>query len=431
MKVLVIGQGGREHALVWKLAQSPSVSHVFCAPGNAGTASDGENVAIDPLDFDRLLQFARQEAIGLTVVGPETPLVGGLVDAFDAAHLPVFGPSKLAAELEGSKAFAKDVMRQAAIPTAEAKVFVDLAAAESYIADREQARLVVKADGLAAGKGVVVCADKAQALEAVRRIMRQREFGDAGNRLVIEERLDGQEASILALTDGSTIVPLEASQDHKAAFDDDQGPNTGGMGAYSPTPLITPPLMDQIIGQILVPTVHAMKKRGRPFKGILYAGVMITNQGPKVLEFNVRFGDPEAQPLLMRLQGDLAQLLLAVAENRLADQPPIDWTPRPAVCVVMAAAGYPDAYDKGCPIRGLDDAARVPELKVFHAGTALRNGQVVTNGGRVLGVTALGDTLAEAKLRAYQGVKCIRWDGAWCRHDISDKARRFAEADPA
>lgn len=431
MKVLVVGQGGREHALVWKLAQSPLVSQVYCAPGNAGTALDSVNVDINSTDSERLLKFANAEGIGLTVIGPEVPLVAGIVDAFENAGLRVFGPNRLAAELEGSKVFAKELMRTAAIPTAEAKVFVDAASAESYINDRELTPLVVKVDGLAAGKGVFVCANKTGALEAIQRIMRKNEFGDAGKRIVIEERLDGQEVSILALTDGSTIVPLETAQDHKAAYDDDKGPNTGGMGAYSPAPLITQQAMDQIISQILVPTVHAMKKRGRPFKGILYAGLMMTNQGPKVLEFNVRFGDPEAQPLLMRLKSDLAQALLAVADGKLAELPPLEWDPRPAVCVVMAANGYPEAYEKGFPIRGLEEAGRLANLKVFHAGTAVQGGHVVANGGRVLGVTALGDNISQAKLRAYQGVKCIRWDGAWCRHDISDKARLFPAPDSA
>jgi phosphoribosylamine--glycine ligase len=425
MKVLVVGTGGREHALVWKLAQSPTVSKVFCAPGNAGTAVDGLNVDIGAANIEGLVKFAKAEEIGLTVVGPEAALVAGIVDAFEAAGLRIFGPSRLAAELEGSKVFAKDVLRQSAIPTAEAQVFSDAEAAEAYIADREEIALVVKADGLAAGKGVTVCPNKAVALEAIKRIMRQREFGDAGKRVIIEEKLDGEEASILAFTDGSTIVPLETAQDHKAAFDEDRGPNTGGMGAYSPAPLITPALMDQIIGQILVPTVHAMKKRGRPFKGVLYAGIMITHQGPKVLEFNTRFGDPEAQPLLMRLKTDLPQLLIAIADGTLDKHPPLEWDPRPAVCVVMAAAGYPGEYDKGFAIRGLDEAARMSNVKVFHAGTELRGGQPVTSGGRVLGVTALGENISEAKLRAYQAVKCIRWDGAWCRHDISDKARKY------
>ena len=424
MKVLVVGQGGREHALAWKLAQSPMVSHVFCAPGNAGTAGDAVNIDIGATHIAGLLKFAKAEKIDLTVIGPEAPLVAGAADAFEAEGLRVFGPSKLAAELEGSKVFAKDLLRQSVIPTAEAQIFSDADSAEAYVANREETSLVVKADGLAAGKGVTVCTNRAMALDAIRRIMRQQEFGDAGKRIIIEERLDGEEASILALTDGSTIIPLETAQDHKAAFDEDQGPNTGGMGAYSPAPLITPVLMDQIIAQILVPTVHAMKKRGRPFKGVLYAGLMITHQGPKVLEFNTRFGDPEAQPLLMRLKSDLAPILLAVAEGKLDQLPPLEWDPRPAVCVVMASAGYPGEYEKGAVIRGLDDAARLSNVKVFHAGTEKRDGQSVTSGGRVLGVTALGDNLADAKLRAYQAVKCIRWDGAWCRHDISDKARR-------
>jgi len=423
MKVLVVGQGGREHALAWKLKQSPSVTQVFCAPGNAGTARDVVNVDIKATDTARLVKFAQTEKIGLTVIGPEQPLVTGIVDAFEDAGLRVFGPSKAAAELEGSKVFAKDLMRQAAVPTAESKVFKDPADAENYINDREEARLVVKADGLAAGKGVTVCSGKAEALDAIRRIMRDREFDAAGNRIVIEERLDGQEASILALVDGSTIIPLEAAQDHKPAFDDDRGPNTGGMGAYSPTPLITPELMDQIIGQILVPTVHTMRRNKRPFRGILYAGLMITNQGPKVLEFNVRFGDPEAQPILMRLKSDLAEVLIAAAEGKLHELPALEWDPRPSVCVVMASAGYPGPYETGFPIRGLDEADKLADVKVFHAGTELHGDKVVNAGGRVLGVTALGDTIAAAKYRAYQAVKLIRWDGAWCRHDISDKAR--------
>lgn len=424
MKVLVVGQGGREHALVWKLAQSPLVSQVYCAPGNAGTALDCQNIDIKATDIERLVKFAQNEKIGLTVVGPEDALVAGIVDAFEAAGLRIFGPNKAAAELEGSKVFAKELMRQAAIPTAEFKVFKDPADAESYINDREQAPLVVKADGLAAGKGVTVCAGKSEALDAIRKIMREKSFGAAGGRIVIEERLDGHEASILALVDGSTIIPLETAQDHKQAFDDDRGPNTGGMGAYSPAPLITAELMDQIISQIIVPTVHTMKRNKRVFRGILYAGLMITNQGPKVLEFNVRFGDPEAQPILMRLKSDLADVLIKAADGKLDELPPLEWDPRPSVCVVMASAGYPGVCDTGHPIRGLDDAARLADVKVFHAGTEQHGDKIVNTGGRVLGVTAAGDTIDSAKLRAYQAVKCIRWDGAWCRHDISDKARR-------
>jgi phosphoribosylamine--glycine ligase len=425
MKVLVIGQGGREHVLAWKLAGSPRVSQVFCAPGNAGTARDAQNVDLSSKDIDRLVRFAQAERIDLTVVGPETPLVAGIVDAFERAKLRVFGPTAKAAELEGSKVFAKEMMRLANVPTADFRVFENFEDAQTYIEERSDQRLVVKADGLAAGKGVVVCKTKQQAIAAVRQILVDRVFGDAGKRVVVEECLDGQEASILAIVDGSTIIPLEASQDHKAAYDGDQGPNTGGMGAYSPAPLVTPELMDTIIEKVLIPTVHTMKKQGRPFRGILYAGVMITRQGPKVLEFNVRFGDPEAQPVLMRLKTDLAEVLMAAADGKLEEIAPLEWDDRPAVCVVMASEGYPGDYKKGHVIRGIDEADRLDDVKVFHAGTAQVGDQIVTDGGRVLGVTALGENIAAAKLRAYQAVKCIRWDGAWCRKDISDKAREF------
>jgi phosphoribosylamine--glycine ligase len=425
MKILIVGQGGREHALAWKIRQSPLVKQIFCAPGNAGTALEAVNVDSAATNIEGLVQFAKKEKIDLTVIGPEAPLVAGLADILDKEGLRVFGPSRQAAELEGSKVFAKDLLRTAAIPTAEAQVFSNAQAAEAYVEGREETRLVVKADGLASGKGVSVCQNKEEALQALRRIMRAREFGDAGARVVIEECLDGEEASILALTDGETILPLETAQDHKAAYDEDKGPNTGGMGAYSPAPLITPLLMDNIIGQILVPAVHAMKRRNRPFRGILYAGLMITHQGPKVLEFNVRFGDPEAQPLLMRMKSDLVPVLVAAAEGRLREVEPITWDPRPSICVVMAAEGYPGEYQKGQVIRGLDEANQIEGVKVFHAGTALKNGEVVTAGGRVLGVTAVGDRLGDAKLRAYQAVKLIRWPGAWCRHDISDKARQY------
>jgi len=423
MKVLVVGQGGREHTLVWKLAQSPQVSQVYCAPGNAGTVLDGTNVDIGDADIDRLVKFAASEQIDLTVVGPEAPLVAGIVDVFRDAGLRIFGPSGRAAELEGSKVFAKELMRKANVPTADFHQFDDVDAAIRFVESRDEQSLVIKADGLAAGKGVTVCDSKQQALAAIRTTMVDKAYGEAGARLVVEECLMGQEASILAIVDGKTIVPLDTSQDHKRAHDADQGPNTGGMGAYSPAPLVTPTVMDEIIGRILVPTVHAMKVERRPFQGVLYAGLMVTNQGPKVLEFNVRFGDPEAQPVLMRLKSDLAELLMAAADGRLADMAPLEWDPRPAVCVVMASEGYPGPYEKGRPIRGLDEAAQLEHVQVFHAGTRSEGDRVVTNGGRVLGVTALGDNLAQAKLRAYQGVKCIRWDGAWCRKDISDKAR--------
>lgn len=425
MKVLVIGQGGREHALVWKLKQSPSVTAVFCAPGNAGTALEGCNVDIQATDIPRLVKFAQAERIDLTVVGPEVPLVSGIVDEFLKAGLRIFGPTKKAAELEGSKKFCKELLKKANVPTADFRVFTNGAEAMSYVASRETEGFVVKADGLCAGKGVAVCKSKEEANDAIKRMLLQKEFGDAGSRILIEEKLEGQEASLLAIVDGHTIVPLEAAQDHKAAHDGDTGPNTGGMGAYSPTPLVTPQLVDFAVEKILVPTIHELRKEGRPFRGCLYAGLMLTHQGPKVLEFNVRFGDPETQAILMRLKSDLAQILFAAAEGKLEDIPPLEWDPRPAVCVVMASAGYPGEYQKGKPIRGLDDAAQVPDAKVFHAGTIRAGDQILTDGGRVLGVTALGDNLPQAKLRAYQAVKCIRWDGAWCRKDISDKAAAY------
>ncbi len=427
MRVLVIGNGGREHALAWKIKASPSVERVFVAPGNAGTEADAENVDLSPLDFPRLIKFAKQNAIDLTVVGPEAPLVGGIVDAFTTEKLRIFGPSRAAAELEGSKVFCKNLLRQASVPTAEYQVFRDAARAATFVRDREDVPVVVKADGLAAGKGVFVCKGRNEAIAAVERIGRERAFGDAGNQIVIEERLDGFEVSVLALTDGRTIITLPPAQDHKAAFDGDTGPNTGGMGAYCPTPLVTEADLRKIEEQVLVPTVHAMKRARRPFRGVLYAGLMMTNQGPKVLEFNVRFGDPECEPLLMRLTSDLVELMEAVVEGRLEQITPPIWDPRPAVCVVMASAGYPGDYERGFAIRGLDEAAKVPDVNVFHAGTMRANGKVVTNGGRVLAVTAVGNTISAAKLSAYTAVKQIRWEGAWCRKDISDKAlEKFA-----
>ena len=422
MNVLIVGNGGREHALAWKLAKSPRASRVFVAPGNAGTAQDAENVDISATDVPRLVRFAKENHVALTVVGPEAPLAAGLVDALSAQELRVFGPTKAAAELEASKVFCKDLLRHADVPTADYQVFRSAHDAATYLKDREDVPVVVKADGLAAGKGVFVCSGRDEALAAVQRIAGEREFGDAGNLLVIEERLDGQEASVLAITDGRTILTLPPAQDHKRAFDGDQGPNTGGMGAYCPTPLVDERMLRTVEEQVLVPTVHAMKRARRPFRGVLYSGLMLTNQGPKVLEFNVRFGDPECQPLLVRLTSDLLDLLEATVDGRLEEIEPPTWDPRPAVCVVMASDGYPSAYATGQPIRGLEEAAKLPDVKVFHAGTATMNGQVVANGGRVLGVTALGATTAAAKRQAYTAVKCIRWEGAWCRKDISDKA---------
>jgi phosphoribosylamine--glycine ligase len=422
MKILVVGNGGREHALAWKIAQSPLVTTVFVAPGNAGTKADAENVDISVGDTAKLIKFAKQNQIHLTVVGPEAPLAAGIVDAFEKEKLRVFGPSKSAAQLEASKVFCKKILRQADVPTADYCTFRDAESATRYLNEREDARVVVKADGLAAGKGVIVCQNRADAIAAVNRIARDKEFGDAGKELIIEERLFGEEVSILAITDGRTLVTLPTAQDHKPAYDGDVGPNTGGMGAYSPTPLVDDELFHRVEEDVLVPTVHAMKRARHPFRGVLYAGLMITQHGPKVLEYNVRFGDPECQPLMMRLKSDLLAVLDAAVDGRLDEIEPLQWDTRPAVCVVMASEGYPGDYERGRPIRGLDEATVLPDVKVFHAGTATIDHQTVTNGGRVLGVTALGDSIAAAKLQAYKAVKCIRWDGAWCRKDISDKA---------
>jgi phosphoribosylamine--glycine ligase len=423
MKILVVGKGGREHALVWKLAQSPRAERVYCAPGNAGTAGDGVNVPIEANELDRLARFVKKEQIGLTVVGPEEPLALGIVDRFQKDGLKAFGPARAAAQLEASKVFAKEFMRHADVPTPEFRVFDHPDPARHFIGTRENP-LVVKADGLAAGKGVIVCATKEDALAAVERIMVREEFGaTAGRRVVIEKRLDGEELSILALVSGRTIIPLPPTQDHKPAFDGDTGPNTGGMGAYCPAPRGTPDLLETVDRDILVPTVHAMKRRRTPFRGVLYAGLMITNQGPRVLEFNCRFGDPETQPLLMRLKTDLLDLLEAAVDERLdefADK--LEWDPRPAVCVVLASKGYPGTYEKGLRIAGLDDVAKLPDVKVFHAGTRLDGDVVRTEGGRVLGVTALGYTLADAKRRAYEAVERISFPGMFYRSDIADKA---------
>jgi phosphoribosylamine--glycine ligase len=424
MKVLVIGKGGREHALVWKIAQSPRVTQVFCAPGNAGTEEDGTNVPIEPSEFERLISFCRKESIDLTVVGPEDPLAAGIVDAFQNAGLRIFGPSREAARLEASKVFAKQLMRNADVPTAEFRICDHPDPARTYISTREYP-VVVKADGLAAGKGVIVCANTEEAMAAIDRIMVREEFGlAAGRQVVIEKRLEGQELSILALVSGRAIVPLQPTQDHKAAFDNDEGPNTGGMGAYCPAPLGTPELLQDIEQHVLVPTVHALKRSRKPFRGVLYAGIMITNQGPRVLEFNCRFGDPETQTLLVRMQTNLVDLIDAVADGQLDEfsEDRLVWDPRPSVCVVIASQGYPGSYAKGKVIAGLEEAARVPHVKIFHAGTRRESGLVVTDGGRVLGVTALGETLDLARQRAYEAVSRIHFPGMFFRKDIGSKA---------
>jgi phosphoribosylamine--glycine ligase len=420
MKVLVVGSGGREHALVWKMSKSPRVKKLYCAPGNAGIEDIAELVDVQPGDLDGLARFARGERVDLTVVGPEVPLVAGIVDRFERDGLRVFGPSKRAAELEGSKVFAKNLMRKHGIPTADYQVFEDLDRATAHI-EEQGAPIVVKADGLAAGKGVVVCKTVEDAVATVKSMLVDGAFGEAGKRVVVEECMVGEEASILALTDGKTIAPLASSQDHKAAYDGDKGPNTGGMGAYSPAPVVTESVMEQIVKEVLVPTVHAMGKADRPFKGVLYAGIMVTSQGPRVLEFNTRMGDPETQPLIMRLDTDLVDLFDAAVEEKL-DEQELRWLDRASVCVVLASGGYPGAYEKGKPISGLEEAAKVPETMVFHAGTTRKGGQVVTAGGRVLGVTSLGTDVKQAIERAYQAVDKISWDGMQYRKDIGAKA---------
>lgn len=432
MRVMVVGNGGREHALAWKLKQSPRIKRLWIAPGNAGTAQEGENVPIGVDDIRGLVAFAKKESVDLVVVGPELPLSLGLVDALGEERIRAFGPSRAAAQLESSKVFCKLLLRQADVPTAECQIFRDVESATRYIKsryanDRERTPLVVKADGLASGKGVIVCSYRDEVLDAIDRIGRKQEFGRAGAQMVIEERLEGPEVSVLAITDGRTIVPLPSAQDHKAAYDGDTGPNTGGMGAYSPTPIMTDELLETVQDKILVPSIHAMKRNRKPFRGVLYAGLMLTASGPKVLEYNVRFGDPECQPLLMRLKSDLLDLLEATVEGNLDSIDAPEWDPRPAICVVMASAGYPGSYETGSEITGLDAADKVTDVKVFHAGTQLKDGKVLTSGGRVLGVTAMGTSLANAKLQAYKGVQAIRWPGAWCRKDISDKAATYIE----
>ena len=420
MKLLVLGGGGREHALNWKLAQSDRVSKIYCTPGNDGTDQLAENVAIAPNELDRLVDLARQQQIDLTVVGPEAPLAIGIVDRFQAEGLRIFGPTAQAARIEADKAYAKQLMREQAVPTAEARIFTEYQAARAYVASRDQA-VVIKAAGLAEGKGVIVCDDPSDGLLALERVMKDRAFGDAGDTVVVEEKLTGQELSILAIVDGRSLYVLEASQDHKPVGDGDTGPNTGGMGAYTPVPIVTDAMMAQIEREILVPVVDGLTRRDVLYRGVLYAGLMLTTAGPKVLEFNCRFGDPEAQPILMRLRGDLVEVIEHAMAGTL-DQIELDYDRRPAVCVVMASGGYPGKYEKGKVIEGLDRVAELSDVVAFHAGTARRDGQVVTNGGRVLGVTALGIDLADAQRRAYEAVDMIHFDGAYCRRDIAGKA---------
>jgi phosphoribosylamine--glycine ligase len=420
MKVLVVGSGGREHAMAWKIAQSPKVEKVFCAPGNAGICQVAECVDIDATDLDKLVAFAENEGVGLTVVGPEVPLSMGIVDLFRDRGLKVFGPTGKAAALEGSKVFMKDLLKKYDIPSAAYEVFKDRDQAVSYI-EKLGAPLVVKADGLAAGKGVIVAQTVQEAIDAVDLIMEEKAFGEAGTRVVVEEFLVGEEASFLAFTDGKTVVPLPSSQDHKAAYDGDKGPNTGGMGAYSPAPVVTAAIHDEVMKNVMEKTVKAMEAEGCPYQGILYAGLMINNGEIKILEFNCRFGDPEAQPLLMRLDCDLVEVMEAVVDQRLAEvELKID--PRPTVCVVMASGGYPGSYEKGREITGLEAASAIDGVEVFHAGTALQDGKIVNTGGRVLGITAIGKDLPTTLTLAYQGVGLISWQGCQYRTDIGQKA---------
>jgi len=426
MKVLVIGSGGREHALVWKIAQSPLVTKVFCAPGNPGIGQLAENLPIRVDELDKLLAFAQAEGIGLTVVGPEQPLSLGIVDLFEEHGLKVFGPRKDAAIIEASKAFSKDLMRKYGVPTAAYGVFTDAGEAEAFI-DKTGVPIVVKADGLAAGKGVIIAQTREEAVEAVRDMLSGNAFGSAGSRVVIEEFLTGEEASFLAITDGTNIIPLASAQDHKAIFDGDQGPNTGGMGAYSPAPVVTQAVHDTAMAEVLRRTVDGMAAEGRPYRGVLYAGLMVKDGQVKTLEFNARFGDPECQPLLMRMKSDIVPVLMAVAEGDLAGHT-IEWHDKAAVCVVMASGGYPGDYRTGDAISGLDQAAELEDVFVFHAGTTAKDGACVTSGGRVLGVTALGATVRQAIERAYQGVGRITWQGAQFRKDIGKKALNRGES---
>lgn len=420
MNVLVVGGGGREHALVWKLAQSPRVDRVFCAPGNAGIEAQAECVAVAAEDLTGLTALAREKRIDLAVIGPEAPLTLGLADRLAEAGIMVSGASAAAARIEGSKAFAKDLMKKYGIPTGDYQVFEAYGPARSFI-EKTGGPLVVKADGLAAGKGVLLCRTTEEALGALDQVMKARAFGAAGDRVVVEEFLEGEEASFLVFTDGKSVRPLPTSQDHKAIFDHDRGPNTGGMGAYSPAPVVTPALHEEIMDRVMRPTVEAMAAEGCPYQGVLYAGLMIGPKGPQVLEFNARFGDPECQPLILKLESDLVDILEAIPRGRL-DQVDIAWNDAVSLCLVLASQGYPGPYEKGLPIEGLEAAAGQQGVVVFHAGTARKDGRIVTNGGRVLGVTALGRDVVQARERAYGAAELIRWPGKYARTDIGLKA---------
>ncbi len=419
MKVLVIGSGGREHALVWKISQSQMVSETFCAPGNAGISDLANLVDIKADDVDGLLNFAREKKIDLTIVGPELSLTLGIVDLFEGAGLKIFGPSKKAAELEGSKAFTKNLLKKYNIPSANYELFTSSRSAGEYLKN-QKFPIVIKADGLAAGKGVIICDSLESAEHAAEEILDKKKFGNAGNKIVVEEFLEGEEVSVLAFSDGKNIIPLEPAQDHKAIYDGNRGPNTGGMGAFSPAPIVTDTLAEEILENILKPTVNAMAQEGRTYKGILYAGLMIMQGEPKVLEFNVRFGDPETQPILMRMESDIVPLFLAAIEGSLESQK-IKWHKDASVCVVMASAGYPNSYPKGEEILGVDKLKNKSNTVVFHAGTKIIDSKLVTNGGRVLGVTSLGVNVSEAIKNSYRAVSKISWENVYYRRDIGKK----------
>lgn len=419
MKILVVGSGGREHALCWRIARSPMVSKLYCAPGNPGTTQCANNVPIAADDLDQLVEFAREQQIELTVVGPEIPLCRGIKDRFEQEGLSLVGPSAAAARLEGSKAFAKEFLKRHGIPTAPFGVFEDQAAAVAFIDENPRA-LVVKADGLAAGKGVFICKDSQEAKAVVESLL-QGSLGDAGRQVLIEERLEGEEASFIVITDGRRLWPFAGSQDHKRVYDGDRGPNTGGMGAYCPAPIINEDLQRRILDQIMIPSVRGMAAEGTPFAGILYAGLMIHGGEPQVLEFNCRFGDPETQPLMMGLESDIVPYLLGAAQGELPHQP-LRWSSKTALCVIMAAEGYPGSYQKGLPIRGLEQVEGAEQVVVYHSGTAGSGGELVTAGGRVLGVTVLGDNPTQAQKLAYQAVGRIHWPGVHYRKDIGQRA---------
>jgi len=420
MRVLVIGSGGREHALVWKISQSPRVKKIFCAPGSAAIGEFAETVAIASDEIDKLAEFAAKEKIDLTVVGPELPLTLGIADCFEARGLRIFGPNKAAAQLEGSKAFAKEILRANKIPTASSETFRDAASAKNYLS-QQQPPYVIKADGLAAGKGVLICADRREAEAAVEAFLVRKTLGEAGDKVVIEEFLDGEEASFMVLTDGEHILPLASSQDHKRAFDNDQGPNTGGMGAYSPAPVVTAEMHERIHREILAPLLLGLETQKILYRGVVYVGLMITQDGPKVLEFNARFGDPECQPIMMRLKSDLIALMEATIDGTL-EKVDAEWHDDPAVCVVLCAGGYPGPYAKGKEIHGLQKLKNWQSGFVFHAGTVTENGRCLTSGGRVLGVTARGVSIAEAVTEAYRAVGKISWEGMHYRKDIGRRA---------